>query len=69
MPAGTVYRELGNEIPEDALQRLSATQAIVSIYITFLHSTSRIHLSIQVENISYIFIPVLHILQEILLQL
>ena len=69
MPAGTVYRELGNEIPEDALQRLSVAQAIVSIYITFLHSTSRIHLSIQVENISCIFIPVLHILQEILLQL
>jgi len=50
MPAGTVYRELGNEIPEDALQRLSVAQAIVSIYITFLHSTSRIHLSVQVEK-------------------
>jgi len=28
MPAGTVYRELGNEIPEDALQCLSVDQAI-----------------------------------------
>jgi len=45
-----LYRELGNEIPEDALQRLSVAQAIVSIYITFLHSTSRIHLSVQVEK-------------------
>ena len=50
MPAGTVYRELGNEIPEDALQRLSVAQAIVSIYITFLHSTSRIHISVHVEK-------------------